>query len=657
MKKFILSAVAAFCLFSSAFGVAPDLPTATIAGQKYYVYEIKKGDSLYGIANRFGWNLDVLVELNPSMQEKLQRGAKIYYPALVAASSAREEQAYEPMESYPVIRHIVKKGDTVYSIARMYEVSVDTIYEYNPSARSGVKRGEVITIPQQSDQINDGSSHFFYTIRPGDTLADIAERFNTGVEQLMRDNKGVSENNFQAGDLLRVSVNSNKNNIVTETVDETRVSFGDSYKARKDDTWESVADKTGVDVADLKEANPDVELKKNAIIAVPLIETESVEREVEATDEREGTLEGRRDIYKEVHGLAVADTLAGMEPSVSIALVIEDPSSKRDNEFTRGMFVALDRLKNYPCRISLKVLHDNHTAADSVAVVENLLGSLDDFDADVVVATHEKNFPTWLADYGEEHGAEIVNVFDVKSELYLDNPSLIHLLTPSSYFCEEVGDWVESAFPGSRLVLVGKPDADDAFADAILARMGEAGVMRKSIEDLPSLSLNDDERYLFYGYAVTKDEVASMLSAIDALKEQNPLAYVKVMGRPSWITLADGLKEQFGRNDVYFPSRFFFDHAGPDGKKFMAEYSAIYGHNPIRSFPTYAAAGYDIINYFVPAVAKNDGDFNAYLPQVSGLQTPISLQRVGNWGGFFNPSAYMIRYNPYGEIEKILITK
>lgn len=655
MKKYIFSALVALSLFSSAF--AADLPTATISGQKYYVYEIKKGDSLYGIANRYGWNLDTLVELNPSMQQKLQRGAKIYYPAETSSRSTENETAFEPMQNYPVIQHIVKKGDTVYSIARMYGVSVDTIYQYNPSAEAGVKRGEIITIPQPSGPINEGDSYFFYTIKPGDTLAAIAETYNTGVEQLLRDNKGVSEQNFKAGDLLRVSVNSNKNNIVTEIVDETRVSFGDAYKAHKDDTWESVASKTGVDVADLKDANPDVEMKKNAIIAVPLIETESVEKEVESVDERDNTIEGRRDIYKEVHGLAVADSLSGMASSVNIALVIEDPSSKRDNEFTRGMFLALDRMKGAPYKIALKVLHDNHAVSDSVAAVEGLIASLGEFGADVVVATYEKNFPGWLAQYGDEHGAEVVNVFDVKSELYLDSPSLIHLLTPSAYFSEEVGDWVESSLSGSKLVLVGKPDADDAFAEAILERLGNSGVIRKTIEDLPSLSLNDDQRYVFYGYPVSKDDVSAMLSAVEALKEQNPLAYIKVIGRPSWITLADAMKEQFSLNDVYFPSRFFFDHAGADGKKFIAEYSASYGHGPIRSYPTYAAAGYDIVNYFVPAVVENDGDFNAQLPEVSGLQTPISLQRVGNWGGFFNPSAYMIRYSPYGEIEKILITK
>ncbi|MDE6379675.1 MAG: hypothetical protein K2L11_04315, partial [Muribaculaceae bacterium] len=144
---------------------------------------------------------------------------------------------------------------------------------------------------------------------------------------------------------------------------------------------------------------------------------------------------------------------------------------------------------------------------------------------------------------------------------------------------------------------------------------------------------------------------------VEYLKENNPFVEIKVMGRPSWITVAEGLKERFHKADLYFPSRFFFAHTAGAGKEFIATYTSAYGHSPIRSFPTYAVAGYDIANFFIPGIAANDGDFNQSVPEGSEIQTPINLERVGNWGGFFNPSAYMIRYTPYGDIEKILIRR
>ncbi len=661
MKKYILCVASAICFFLSASAaVSPkDLPKVNIAGSEYYMYEVKKGDSLYGIANRFGWNLDRLDELNPSLGNKLEKGAKVYYP--VAMDDRKYENGvvsdFTPPEVYPVIRHVVKKGDSVYSIAKMYDVKIDKIYLYNPSAKTLLRRGDVITIPQEPELINDGSSFLYYAIKDGDTLTDIASEYNTSVEQLLRDNKGVSENSFASGDILRISVNSNKDNKVKKEVEETRIARIDTYKAEKSDTWETVAEKTGVDIEDLLEANSGTHLKKNSQIAIPVIETTTVEKEVESVDERENSLEGRRDIYKEVHMLGVADSLSDVAHSVNLALLIEDPMSKRDNEFTRGTLLALDRLKDAPYQIKFKVLCDNKTDADSVKVSESIMADLDNFKADIIVTTYEKNFPAWLAEYGESNGVEIVNSFDVKSELYLENPSIIHLLTPSAYFSDEVGEWLASTFGSYKLVMVGKEDAEDSFAESIKSRRDGASVISRKLDDLAEMKLEEGGRYLFYGYPTSRDEIQTMITAIEYLKENNPFVEIKVMGRPNWITVAEGLKERFHKADVYFPSRFFFDHTSGRGKEFIATYSTAYGHGPIRSFPTYAVAGYDIANYFIPGIAANEGDFNAEVPEGMEIQTPINLERVGNWGGFFNPSAYIIRFTPYGDIEKILIRR
>lgn len=659
MKKFFECIFVIVCLLVLAPGADAqvNLAKVSIAGQEYYVYESKKGDSLYGISNRYGWNVDRLMALNPTLTSKLKKGAKVYYPASSKAGNAKATDnipALFSAESYPVIQHIVKKGDSVYSIAAMYGVPVEKIYLYNPETKSGLTRGAVVTIPQTPDDINSGNSFFFYAIKPGDTLNSIAENYNTSIEQLLRDNKGISENNFEAGDLLRVSVNSKKDNIVTRTVDETKMDHIDTYTADKDDTWESVAQKTGTDVDELRSVNRGVELKKNAHVDVPVVVTSQVEKEVEYEDERENTAGGIQEIYKGVHMLGGDDPDSGNV--VSVALLIEDPQSKRDNEFTRGALLALDRMKNSPFKIRFKLLQDRKADADSVSAVKALVDSLDNFDADLVVTTHEKNFPLWLAQYGEDNGVEIVNSFDVKSELYMRNPSIIHLLTPTPYFSEAVSEWYSYAFPGYKLIVAGKKDADDAYAEAIIGKY-DGSPEAVAADDLPEKKLEDWGKYVVYCYPTSKDEVSSLLHAVNAMKEANPLATVKVIGRPNWITLADDQKENFEKADVYFPSRFFFDHQSAEGRKFISDYSASFGHGPIRAFPTYAASGYDIMNYFVESLATNDGDFNVAVPEGTELQTPINLQRVGNWGGLFNPSAYIIRYSPLGDVEKILIRK
>lgn len=660
MKRFVLGISAFCCIFSAAYASEEvKLPKVRIAGQEYYVYEIKKGDSLYGISNRYGWDIDRLSRINPNRGEKLEKGLKVYYPVSdeTSATTPTTDEFVLP-ENYPVIQHVVKKGESIYSIAKMYDVTVDRIYTYNPETKGGLKRGSVITIPQEAAPINDGSTFFYYTIRPGDTLGVIADTYNTSIEDLMRDNKGLSEYKFEVGDILRVRVNSNQGRVMTETIEETKLDHLDTYRADKGDSWQSVSEKTGVGEEELREANAGTQIKKNATIVVPVTVTTEVERQVAYSDSRESSEQGRFDIYKDVHSLHGTDSISGLNDVVSVAVIIEDPKSKRDNEFTRGAFLAIDELKSSPYKINLKVLQSHRSEKDSVSATQKLIKDLDDFDADLIVATCESNFPMWLAKYGEDNGVEIVNAFDVRSELYMENPSIIHLLTPSSYFSEEVAEWADSRLSDYQLVMVGDKDSDDAFAEALIEKLGDKKPLyQPHIEYLTEMQLDENGAYLFYGYPTSRDEVSSMLAAVVQLKENNPLARIKVMGRPSWITLADGLKDAFANADVYFPSRFYFDHTGSTGKEFIEEYSAAFGHGPIRSFPTYAAAGYDIMNYFIPGLASNNGDFNVTMPEGKELQTPINLERMGNWGGFFNSSSYIIRYNYTGDVEKILIKK
>lgn len=625
---------------------APNLPQVNISGEDYYVYEVKGGDSLYGIANRFGWNVGRLTELNPAHSVKLKKGVKVYYPVIESSVADAGHRVYEKPETYPTVNHVVGRGETVYGIAKMYGVSVDDIYAANPGSKNGIRRDEVIIIPQRADAINDGDKFFYYQIRPGDTLKGISDAYNTSVARILADNKGISDSNFEVGAVLRIAVDANAANVETQTVEKTQLSHMDSYTVEKDDTWETLAEKTGVDADDLMEANNGTKLKKNVEIAVPVMETVAVEVETEATDDRENTSLGRREIYNEVHGIADGSQ-GGDSSQARIALLIEDPMSKRDNEFTRGTFLALDELSR-DHRVSLKVLQDD-------APKDSLIMLFEEFRPEVVIATYEKNFPEWLGSYGEQNGVEIVNAFDVKNEYYLENPSMIHLLTPSAYFYDEVAEWIGRTLGQNILVMVGKEDTSDGIAESLLAKRGGAEVLKSVPEQIAEMPLKAGESYLFYGYASTKDDVSKMLDAIEMLKENNPGADVKVLGRPNWITMADALAEKFTCCDVYFPSRFYFDHNGESGKEFIAKYSAQYGHGPIRSYPTYAVAGYDIMNYFASELQANDGDFNMTVPEGRELQTPISLRRVGNWGGFFNPSVYMIRYAPYGGVEKYVI--
>ena len=70
--------------------------------------------------------------------------------------------------------HTIKQGETVYSIARTYQVSPESILKLNPTASTGIKAGETLTIPQQQ---NGTQEKRFHTIQAGETLYKLTKTY------------------------------------------------------------------------------------------------------------------------------------------------------------------------------------------------------------------------------------------------------------------------------------------------------------------------------------------------------------------------------------------------------------------------------------------------------------------------------------------------
>lgn len=616
-----------------------NLPTADILGSRYYYYEVKKGDSPYGVAKRFGWDYQRLCQLNPEATAEMKKGSRLYYPVEAKSVSRPSSQSSDTSAADPEpISHLVKSGETIYSISRLYGVSPETIYASHPSSRSGIKAGETIVINQG---VLTGDRPIFYTIRRGDTLYAVAKANDTSVAKILELNPGVSEQNFQAGSTIRILPGSNSRESVKSKVSETRLSGFDTYTVKKDDTWDKVAEATGSEVESLRDANEGIsELKKNEVIAVPQTTVVEVERDVPFSDPREDSFEGRQEVYDSIHGLGETEAAVA-----SIAIVTDKPSNTRNIEFMRGFLLNLDRIRNSGKQVRL-------TVVDATADNDSVIRLLTEFDPKAIVSTFDKDAPKYVTDFAAENAVELINVFDVRSEEFTDNPFVIQILPPSSYFNDEVVSWLSDRFGNRRLVTIGS-DANDEIGRRVIESFGNH--VNVPVTDLDQFPLNDDERYLFYVFPTKKEDVSRILDSIEKIKEEAPFAEVAIVGRPAWVTLTQSLKDKFDMQDVFIPSRFWFDSESLEGKRFVNDYTAAYGHGPLRSFPVYSVSGYDMASWLIPALIDNDGDFNRPAPKVELLQNNIDIRRVSNWGGFLNTDAFIVRFNPFGQVEKIAI--
>lgn len=625
---------------------APKLQIVEILGNQYYVYEVKKGDSIYGIAKEYGWDANELARINKQAANRLEKGARLYYPieTNTIINKDNDDNIDLSVQKYEPISHIVKRGETVYSISRLYNIPIETIYKICPESRHGIKEGQVITFPSKNvEGDNAGSDFTFYKIKSGDTLYSLAKNYGTTVETILNYNPGLSVNTFRAGETIKIPTDGRGVLKEKETIKEAKLNSIENYKVEKNDTWESIADKTGVDKEELILANGSQRIpKKNTIVAIPVIDSINVEREVIIKDPREETRAGREDIYEEVNKIISADSAM----NVKITLLLSEPSSRKDLEVARGFLTSIDKLKRKDYRITFNVVDGSKPAPD-------VLGNLEEISPTIVFYTAEKAFPSYLAEYAEQSKTPVVNLFDTRDDKYTSNPYIMQFLTPTTYFNEEVAHkLVEKAGKGRTIIFVGNDEEPDPIEQMLRKELSDSPILSLTTDEFKDYPVIDENSYLIYANPVKKTEVSEIIERVITNRQEQPLADIIFVGKPNWIVYEDSMKDKFFESSLILPSRFYLDSSTSGARSFVNNYNAIFDHNPVKSYPLYAGVGYDMGNYFIPALSETRGDLNELPVYSEPLQSGLNFTRLSNWSGFYNPVCYLINYRPYGAVVK-----
>ena len=647
-KQFTLIGFGIMALSVFASSVKVNLPVVEVQGKRYYVYEAKKNQTFFNIASEFGWNLEELMGINSKVLSPMEKGTKVYYPCEAAGDvTPLSSSTFDESEVAP-ISHLVKKGETVYSISRLYDVPVETIYSLNPGSREGIKAGEILQVRDKETMVSGEKNPEFYVVKKGDTLYQLARTFNTTVAAILSNNPGISDKNFMAGATIKIPESGEGVKSEIKKVEESKVVGFSSYKVDKKDTWNSISEKTGVAVDDLKDANSSTpKLKSNKIIGIPDVVTDSVYRTFVTEDPRELTLNGVNEIYEDVHGIIPEDIV---KKDLKIGIVMAEPSSRKDLDFTRGFLTGIDRLKNENYSITLKVF-------DGTMQPEALIDSLAGFKGNMIFTTYEKSTPQFFADYALVSQTPVVNTFDLKDESYLTNPYIINILTPSNYFNDEIANHINSRYKGSKLIIVGSDsDTNDLLVSAIEEKWNDGDeIIVSSVSDLRDIKFDDNSSYLIFGNVSKKDDIESLTEEVEKLRDSNILSTFYFIGRPNWIVYDDLLRDKFQKSSVMIPARFYYDKGSDEAARFLADYKRVFNMVPVKSFPMYSTMGYDEALYFLPSIASTGGDLNEFAPSRHSVQSDFELMRLTNWSGLVNPYVYLVKFTPLEKIEKIKI--
>ncbi len=182
-------------------------------------YVVVKGDTLYGIASKFNTTVDNLKSINNLTTDALAIGQILKIPS----TTTTETNTYT-----------VKSGDTLYAIANKYNTTVDAIKNLNNLTSNTLSIGQTLKIPSSTT-----SNNTTYTVKSGDTLYAIANKYNTTVDAIKNLNN-LTSNTLSIGQTLKIP-NNTSNNI--------------TYTVKKGDSLYSIAQEFGTTVSAITDLN------------------------------------------------------------------------------------------------------------------------------------------------------------------------------------------------------------------------------------------------------------------------------------------------------------------------------------------------------------------------------------------------------------------
>lgn len=228
------------------------LPSDT---SKDYYFIHRLTSSVQPLIIEYG-NMKDPIDLN-----RIKNDLLTYGEAVVKAISEYAGITYKPPDDKGNI-HVVRKGESLYSIARKYNTTVNEILNLNTLSSNILSVGQILLIPRKSgeDFFSNGTKDIVYTVKEGDNIYRIANMFNSSVDDIIKLNN-LESNLLSVGQVLRIP---STNVSIPEKPNDTinQIETQGTYIVKPGDSLYTIANRFGIGVDDIVKVN---DLKTNLL--------------------------------------------------------------------------------------------------------------------------------------------------------------------------------------------------------------------------------------------------------------------------------------------------------------------------------------------------------------------------------------------------------
>ncbi|WP_234408665.1 LysM peptidoglycan-binding domain-containing protein [Marinilabilia salmonicolor] len=276
-------------------GQSPGEHRIVVDGHEYFLHVVKPGEGFFAIARRYNVTQQEILEANPELEGGLKKDQVIKVPVI----EGRNDNKTNMVRSGDYILHTVEKGQTAWFISRKYGVEVKDIYENNAGSEKQLIVGSIIRVPVKKEEDRqehqqDEDKFVYHEVQPGNTLYSLSRRYDVTVEEILQNNPGLRSGSLLPGSLVRIpKVTEPDDAVVSSQQEEAGVIQGEGYiyhEIRPGQTLYSISKRYQVDLDVIRNANPDADtddLKPGYMLRIP----RQTDEEVAKSDHQQNLFE------------------------------------------------------------------------------------------------------------------------------------------------------------------------------------------------------------------------------------------------------------------------------------------------------------------------------------------------------------------------------
>ena len=659
MKLKHIFAFVVLTLSAQLLSAQSTLPKTVIGGQEFYYYEIQAGESIYDIASRLGVTKDEILRNNPSAADGLTAGMKLYFPADNTVPATAKSQIHTVEQGETLYGLAKRYGITVDELITAnpgseggikigQRLTIPVAASVSTSTTSNAS-DQVCRAFQGSDPtVTNGGTPEYHTLSAGESIYTLAKQYNSSIESILVANPGLKPADYNDG-------------ITVKVIPGTALPFNytraghrnEQYEVKRGDSYASVAKEHGINEAELKAANPDLKrLKKGKIIVLPRPYSEQVTGEISTipVDDLRAWYEPR---LNSLYDNLVAQQL-GNEVNIAMVLPFQLHKSAPPKQaylytdFYKGFLLALDGAKSVTDkRINLKVYDTQH----NLNVTDSILALPELRTMNMIIAPSEPQQLARITAFGQRNRVGVMNCFTTKNEDYRDNPYVYQVNTPTDEMMYGVSQWMDEKFAGYNIIyLMAAGNDDKDMFEYMRKHITGKRYNTSTIQVNGDLTYNDisnkmdpGSKYLFIPSSGDKTILKHFIKALKEVKKERFDCDMSLIAYPEYVLYLKDYQTDLQDVDTWMFTRFF-NAKGYRTRDLETAYKNNFGGEPLQATPHMAIFGYDMGMYLLKSLGV-DGCIDEETPLYKGIQNSFQWQRTNNWSGYTNQAIELVHFS------------